>query len=62
MKRSAPALNLYSSSGKRPVNAIANQARIETMNAPVTKALPSSSQGMTRMKRKPVLDRLRSSS
>jgi hypothetical protein len=44
------------------VNAIANQARNEMTNAPVTNALPSSSQGMTRMKRKPVLDRLRSSS
>jgi hypothetical protein len=33
-----------------------------TMNAAVTYALPRISQGMARMKRKPVFDRLRSSS
>jgi hypothetical protein len=44
------------------VKTIANQARNAMMNAPVTKALPRSSQGTARMRRKPVLDRLRLSS
>jgi hypothetical protein len=44
------------------VKTIANQAMKAMMNAAVTKALPISSQGMARMKRKAVLHRLRSSS
>jgi len=44
------------------VKRIANQARKAMMNPPVTKALPISSQGMARMKRKAVRHRLRSSS